>query len=70
MDNIGIPAVQGKYEQQVSEGEYEPTTERESDVVELDAEDDDDPTPRKKQKTVKKTVREAVGSSRQEPELR
>jgi hypothetical protein len=69
---IATPVVRGKYEQQAVNDEYEPGTERESelDVIEPTTEHDDDSTPKKKQKATKATVREAVGSSRQEPEPR
>jgi hypothetical protein len=67
VDNFAVPAHGGQYGQEASEEEYEQLTERESDVLDLDL-DDDDPTPKKKPKTTKVAVREAVGSSRQEPE--
>jgi hypothetical protein len=64
VENFAAPA----HGQEALEEEYERVTERESDVLELDL-DDDDPTPKKKKpKTTKVAVREAVGSTRQEPE--
>lgn len=72
--DFAAPTAGGKYGQEALEEEYEPVTERESDALELDNvldSDDNDPTPKKKKaKTAKVAVREAVGSSRQQPEPR
>jgi hypothetical protein len=74
VDNFATPAARGKYGQQAVDEEYEPVTERESDAPEPDDVvdlDDDDPTPKKKKSKIAKVpVREAVGSSRQQPEPR
>lgn len=61
------PVPKGKYEKMAVEEVYAPSTEHESDAAVELSEVDDDPTPKKKQKTVKVSVREAVASSRQQP---
>jgi len=74
VDNFATPAAGGKYGQQALEDEYEPTTECKSDALEfdnvLDLNDDDPTLKKKKPKTAKVVVRDAVGSSRQQPEPR
>jgi hypothetical protein len=72
VDDFAAPTAGGKYGQEALEEEYEPVTEQESDALELDNIldcNDNNPTPKKKKpKTAKVPVREAVGSSRQQPE--
>jgi hypothetical protein len=74
VDDFAAPTAGGKYGQEALEEEYKPVTEWESDALKLDNIldcDDDDPTPKKKKlKTAKVAVREAVGSSCQQPEPR
>lgn len=69
INDFTTPVPQGKYDRQAYEEEYEPATEHESDAAQPDEvlELDDDPTPKKKQKTTTK-AREAIAASRKEPE--
>jgi hypothetical protein len=72
INDFVAPTAGGKYGQGALEEEYKPVTEQESDALELDNVldcNDNDPTPKKKKpKTAKVPVREAVGSSHQQPE--
>jgi len=68
---LASDAAESEHEPGVSNDEYEPQDQPESQGLAADEDfDDDEPTPKKRQKTIKVPVREAINANRREHEPR
>lgn len=68
---LNSDAVESEHEPQISNDEYEQQSQPESQGHAADEDlSDDEPTPKKKQKTIKVPIREAINANRKEHEPR